>query len=88
MDEEVAMIKIRATEMDHSGSGERDLWAAVLHQAMNAAGKKRDSKNREEARRFILSPDAMFLVICDILEINPEAAQERIVAKWGDYVSA
>ena len=82
------MIKIRAKKTDHSGSEERDLWAAVLQQAVDAAGEKHNDRNREEARRFILSPDRMFPIICDILEINPEAARERIAAKWGDYVLA
>jgi hypothetical protein len=64
------------------GSNERELWAAVLQQAIDEAEKKYDSDNREEARRFINDPEGMFPVICNIFGIDVEIARQRLNNKW------
>lgn len=64
------------------GSGERELWCAILNLAVKNATTKYNSRTRTKARDFINDDDGMFPIICNILSINPDAARERLIAKY------
>jgi len=77
------MLKLANKEskaVDRGGEGA--LWAAVMLKAIEDAKEPFPTRDRDDARRFILEPRGMFPMICHWLSISEDAARERIVKQW------
>lgn len=63
-------------------SGEKELWIAVLQDAIETATNKKNNKYRDNARKFITSSHEMFDLICQWLDYDADKIRERMVSKW------
>jgi hypothetical protein len=58
--------------------GERNLWCAVIHQALDDLGVEDE---RAEAERWLLHSNKDFLLVCALAGISPAAVRQAAVKK-------
>lgn len=67
---------------DREASGERILWASVLHQAIDDATSRHPSvradMDRKVARAWLTQPSGDFDIVCNLAGLDPDFVREGV----------
>ncbi|MGB3043911.1 MAG: hypothetical protein WBB98_12070 [Xanthobacteraceae bacterium] len=80
----IAPGRIRSTQAVEQGTHDRQLWCAVISQAIEDATTLRTSKealrDKQEARAWLVGMSIDFVQACSLAGIDPEALRDRAIA--------